>query len=114
MSLDSLPIDSVVALDDCDLREILYFPPLLHAVSTHSWAYVFWLIGSCASLREKVTVKFDVLCAITATRSLETIGFFFKECWNREGGAALLPSQFGKLAAISSSIFSMIAVILES
>ena len=69
-------------------------PSLLHAVSTNSWAYVFWLIGSGSSLEEKVTPELDILGAIMATRSLEAISLFFKGCRSREGGAALLPPQY--------------------
>ena len=81
-------------MDDRDLHDILYIPSLLHAVSTNSWAYMFWLIGSGSSLEEKVTPELDIWGAIMATRSLETIGFFFKGCRDLGGGATLLPSLY--------------------
>ncbi|CZR60275.1 uncharacterized protein PAC_10171 [Phialocephala subalpina] len=89
---ESLPIRSVTATRD--RRPPLYIPPLLHAVGTHSWVYFWWLINSCASIEEEVTPGLDILGAIMATRSLETIRFFFKGVSVWQGGAALLPSQY--------------------
>ena len=82
------------ASNDKRLDKYVYISPLMHAMGTHFWPYVLWLLDSGASVEEKINPSHTVLSALMGTRSVELIEFFFRGCQNHEKGAAYLPSQY--------------------